>query len=338
MWTKSRRSLPEPEGVKERRGTRGPQNYGAEVSLFVEPGSDKMANQKFGGEWTERKLNCLRKYLNAYRRIFTRNEGARHLRTWYVDAFAGTGSRARVEVTETGLFEDVYQDKDTAQYLDGSAKIALSLTEPFDHYLFIDKSRGYVSTLEQTIKREYPALHSRCEFRQGDANTELKAWCGERNWKKERAVVFLDPYGMQVEWATVEALAASKGIDLWYLFPLGIGVARLLKRDGEIPEAWKRKLDSALGTDAWRTEFYRESVKQADLFGSSRTSLERDAPVEKIEAFINDRLAQTFEKTAKGMILKNSRSSPLYLLCCAASNPRGAATAVRIAQDILKED
>jgi three-Cys-motif partner protein len=297
-----------------------------------------MADQKFGGEWTVRKLDCLRKYLNAYRKIFTRNEGARHLRTWYVDAFAGTGSRARADVPERALFEDVYQDQDTAQYLDGSAKIALSLTEPFDHYLFIDKSKGHLNALEEKIRQEHSPLHARCRFRPGDANDELKSWCRERDWKKERAVVFLDPFGMQVKWATVEALAATKGVDLWYLFPLGIGASRLLKRDGDIPEAWKRKLDSLFGTSSWQAEFYRENTSQAGLFGGEHASLERDADAKKIEAFIHDLLAKCFEKAAKGLVLENSRSSPLYLLCFAASNPKGAATAVKIAQDILKED
>src|SRR6185437_11426333 len=48
---------------------------------------------KFGGSWTETKLECLRKYLNAYRKIFTQNQRARYFKTWYVDAFASTGSR-----------------------------------------------------------------------------------------------------------------------------------------------------------------------------------------------------------------------------------------------------
>jgi three-Cys-motif partner protein len=299
-----------------------------------------MAEQNFGGEWTQRKLNCLRKYLNAYRNIFTGNAAARHLRTWYVDAFAGTGSRGRAdvpEVPEAALFQDVYQDSDTAQYFEGSAKIALGLAKPFDRYLFIEKSKSHVATLKQTIEQDHPGLLPRCEFRTGDANAELRAWCKERDWKKERAVVFLDPFGMQVEWATIEALAATKGIDLWYLFPLGIGAARLLKRDGDIPEAWKKKLDSLFGTSAWQTEFYRENTTQTDLFGGEHTRVERDADATKIEAFIHARLDASFEKTAKGLVLENSRSSPLYLLCFAASNPRGATTAVKIAQDILKD-
>src|SRR5216683_3510713 len=95
-----------------------------------------------------------------------------------------------------------------------------------------------------TIEREHSTLHSRCVFRHGDANTVLKAWCRERDLKKERAVVFLDPYGMQVEWSTIEALAATKAVDLWYLFPLGVGVLRLLTYRGDIEESCQARLDS----------------------------------------------------------------------------------------------
>ena len=204
----------------------------------------KMTEHTFGGNWTEVKLARLAKYLAAYRRIFTRNERARHFTTWYVDAFAGTGSRSTGDSRDQVLFfEDVYKDADTEGYRDGSARIALGLQDPFDKYLFIDKSRSRVGELKATIERDHGALFPRCDFKHGDANAVLKTWCNERDWTKERAVVFLDPYGMQVEWSTVETLAATKAIDLWYLFPLGVGAARLLKHDGKIDESWQKRLD-----------------------------------------------------------------------------------------------
>lgn len=295
-----------------------------------------MAEHKFGGDWTEVKLSRLQKYLNAYRQIFTQNERARYFKTWYVDAFAGTGSRTPTGTApEYALFQDVYEDEETAQYRDGSATIALSLSEPFDYYLFIEKSKGRVQALQQAIERDHSALQSRCDFRRGDANEVLKAWCKERDWQKERAVVFLDPYGMQVEWSTVAALAATKAIDLWYLFPLGVGVARLLTHSGNIDEAWKNRLDLLFGTSEWQTEFYRVTVTRG-LFGETET-VQRDASVAKIDAFIHACLAHAFEKTAKGLVLRNSRSSPLYLLCFAAANKKGAPIAIRIAQDILDD-
>ncbi len=294
-----------------------------------------MIEHAFGGDWTEVKLARLAKYLAAYRTIFTGNERARHLTTWYVDAFAGTGSRSSVELPPSGLglSDDVYQDAETRGYRDGSARIALGLQSPFDKYLFIEKSKSRAGELKAVIEQDFASLLPRCDFRNDDANTVLCAWCKERNWKKERAVVFLDPYGMQVEWSTVEALGATKAIDLWYLFPLG--VARLLTHDGKIDEAWQRRLDLLFGTSDWRSRFYQTRTTQ-DLFGN-REETERNATVENIQGFIQERLAICFAKVAEGLVLRNSRSSPLYSLCFAAANARGAATALKIAQSILND-
>src|SRR4051812_21163806 len=98
-----------------------------------------MVEHSFGGPWTERKLKCLRDYLNAYRTIFTSNPRARYFRTWYVDAFAGTGSRTAAAPDAPLL--DSYTDAEAKEYQDGSARIALGLASPFDRYLFIEKSR-----------------------------------------------------------------------------------------------------------------------------------------------------------------------------------------------------
>ena len=298
-----------------------------------------MAEHKFGGDWTDVKLAKLEKYLRAYRTIFSGNERARHFKTWYVDAFAGTGSRAiedsAGDPAERLFADDVYEDAEIKGYRDGSARIALGLQDPFHNYLFIDKSRSRVKELKQTIQRDHPTLMPRCDFEQGDANAVLKTWCQERDWTKERALVFLDPYGMQVEWTTVQALASTKGVDLWYLFPLGVGVARLLKHDGEIDESWQKALDSVFGTRDWRTRFYETTVT-AGLFGPLET-VERDAPAEKIQAFIEERLKGCFAGVAEGLFLRNSKSSPLYSLCFAAANERGAKTAIKIAKEILAD-
>ncbi len=198
-----------------------------------------MVEHIFGGDWTDKKLECLQAYLAEYRKIFERNERARHFRTWYVDAFAGTGSRVNKKHSPaiSPLFEDVYKDKVSERYKEGSAIRALALKSPFDRYLFVEKSRTRVGELERSIRAGYPMLASRCEFDPRDANESLQHWCAHRDWRHERAVVFLDPYGMQVRWKTIEMLGATNAVDLWYLFPLGSGVLRLLRRDGEIEES-----------------------------------------------------------------------------------------------------
>lgn len=291
-----------------------------------------MNEHTFGGNWTEDKLERLGKYLTTYRTIFVSNEKAKHFRTWYVDAFAGTGSRNEPSTpTAPDMFDDVYLE--TSGFRDGSARIALQLANPFDNYLFIEKSKARVGELQQVVATDFAPRLPRCSFLHGEANALLQQWCKERDWKKDRAVVFLDPYGMQVEWSTIQALGATKGVDLWYLFPLGVGVSRMLPRDGKITDAWSKRLDLIFGTHDWYNRFYQKNTT-VGLFDEIET-LERDAPEEKINAFIHERLGSAFFKVAKGLVLRNSKSSPLYLLCFAASNERGAPVAIRIAQSIL---
>jgi three-Cys-motif partner protein len=294
-----------------------------------------MLEHVFGGGWTEIKLAALRNYLNAYRTVFTGNARAKFLKTWYVDAFAGTGSRStgesRSSLTDV---ENISLDPDATAYLDGSAKIALSLGSPFDRYLFIEKSKARSVELRNTIDAEYKLLASRCEVKQLDANVALSAWSAERNWKTERAVVFLDPYGMQVDWETVRLLGRTKAVDLWYLFPLG--VVRMLTRDGNIEGSWQKRLDILFGTDEWRDHFYKtESVQ--NLFGTEDV-LHRDATVKNVQRFIESRLKTEFAAVAPSLVLKNSKSSPLFALCFAAANERVAPTALKIARSILRDD
>ncbi|HSY02561.1 MAG TPA: three-Cys-motif partner protein TcmP [Acidobacteriaceae bacterium] len=288
-----------------------------------------MVEHAFGGEWTEIKLRCLKEYLTKYRTIFTTNQKARYFRTWYVDAFAGTGSRS------TGIspfsLEQSTEDPETNRYFDGSAKIALGLPSPFNRYLFIEKSKARCDELKEMIDNEHKALAARCEFRQEDANKAIRAWCAERDWRKDRAVVFLDPYGLQVEWSTIQKLAATKGVDLWYLFPLNM--RRLLIQHGQIDDAWQKRLDLLFGTHDWEARFYKPRIEEG-LFGATET-VERDATVKNITEFIEGRLRTCFPAVAKGLVLTNTRSSPLYSLCFAASNAKGAPIALRIAQSIL---
>lgn len=62
----------------------------------------------------------------------------------------------------------------------------------------------------------------------------------------------------------------------------------------------------------------------------------KEAGFDKIGKFFIERLETVFTKVAQNpLLLYNSKNVPIYLLCFAAGNPRGAPTAVKIAQDIL---
>jgi len=126
-------------------------------------------------------------------------------------------------------------------------RIALSLPEKFHRYTFLDNKASHAEAVRGLVKREFPVLENRCHIEQAEANAWLQQWCRAENWRKCRAVVFLDPYGMAVEWATLEAIARTKAIDLWVLFPLGIGASHP-KAPG--PRGFPRFSGPAIGTIA----------------------------------------------------------------------------------------
>jgi len=295
---------------------------------------------QFGGQWTEEKLNRLRKYLPAYTKIFQANERAKFLTTYYVDAFAGTGYRSikgadnSVGQTLFGEDEITFEDQDAESFNQGSAKIALEVEPSFDNYIFVEQNSAHVEELEN-LQREFPTKANQITILQDDANTFLQMWCARTNWQRNRAIVFLDPYGMSVEWTTIEAVAKTKAIDFWILFPLGQAVNRLLIRKHPPEGAWANKLTRFFGTEDWKTEFYRPR-QRVTLFEIEET-LEKEANFESIGKFFVKRLESIFTKVAQNpLTLYNSRNVPIYLLCFAAGNPKGAPTAVRIANDILK--
>lgn len=140
---------------------------------------------------------------------------------------------------------------------------------------------------------------------------------------------------MQVEWKTMEAIAHTQAIDLWILFPLGVAVNRLLRKNGEIDLVIRSRLDRIFGTDDWYGAFYR-TEKRVGLFGEE-TITEKVGGFESISEYFVKRLKTVFADVAKNPLpLYNSRNNPLYLLCFASGNPRGAKTAVKIAQHILE--
>src|SRR5690606_33767071 len=99
---------------------------------------------RFGGDWTQAKLDVLMDYLAAYTKALKdKPTAARPFRKAYIDAFAGSGSRAAREratggAPDTLLFPDLNVTAQQ-QLLDGSARLALQVEPRFDKYIFIER-------------------------------------------------------------------------------------------------------------------------------------------------------------------------------------------------------
>jgi three-Cys-motif partner protein len=289
--------------------------------------------QLFGGDWTEEKLRRIQKYLSAYTTALSNQP----FRTTYIDAFAGTGYRQmRQEQTPLEQMLVDLTEQDAQAFLQGSVQIALQTTPKFSKYIFIERDERRFTELQRLIKDEFPALGADVDLVNDDCNVYLQELCRSHNWKWDRAVLFLDPFGMQVEWQTIKAIASTQAIDLWLLFPLGVAVNRLLRRDGQIDETLKKKLDTLFGTTDWFNAFYQLETAQT-LFGEE-ARLRKVVNLEQIGQYFVARLKTVFPGVAEEPLpLYNSRNNPLYLLCFAAGNPRGASLAVKIAQHILRK-
>jgi three-Cys-motif partner protein len=190
------------------------------------------------GPWAAEKLEALSRALNYYT---TRLKNQSHWQKIYIDAFAGPGlSEVRSKPREDGgqslqLFADQSTDPEEQEvvFLKGSPRVALDIANPFDRYVFIDKDSDRVAELEG-IRSEYRGRRT-IEIRQGNANSILQEQLKSISKAKHRGYIFLDPFGLQVPWGTIEAIAKTGAIEAIVNFPLGMALRRMMPNSGDVP-------------------------------------------------------------------------------------------------------
>lgn len=275
-----------------------------------------MTSRRFGGLWTEQKLEILRAYLDAYTTALKKQP----FTLIYVDGFAGTGSYAE-SADDYGEFREFRQ---------GSTHIALEIDDkPFDKLVFVEKDAAAAASLLE-LTNEFPGRQ--IEVLLGDANAKVPEFCLDMGGS-DRAVVFLDPYATQVSWKTIEAIAQTKKIDCWILFPL-MAVTRMMPTDREPEDFLAVELDRIFGgRQHWRAS-YQDSPQLPLLDDEIRR--ER-GPSERMASLYRKRLGTAFHSVSpNSRTLRNSKRSPLFELFFAVGNPRGAQVATDIANHILK--
>ncbi len=164
------------------------------------------------------------------------------------------------------------EDVEARELLDGSPRVALGIEPEFTACVFLEKSRKRIKELE-TLQTEFSLRRIRIEH--GDCNAYLREkLVRNADWKRWRAVVFLDPFGMQVPWSTLQALGATGGIEIILNLPIGMAIQRLLKRTGKFTDEERAKLDVYFGDAAWYPLLYEEGT---DLFGERRVAKQETA-------------------------------------------------------------
>lgn len=284
--------------------------------------------QEFGSAHTEKKLAAVQSYLSA----FTTALKKQSFELIYIDACAGSGSsKPKEQRGQTTLL-------DADDVTIGSAVRALQIATPFDRYVFNDPKLKNVKSLEAIVAEKFPHLVNRVEILRTDANEALSRIAESTNWKRSRAVVFLDPFGLQMKYSMVERLGRTEAVDLWYLVPV-LGMSRQVAKDGSILEPGGTLVDELLGTRDWRNLVVVEPEAQEGLFGLQPTAAERVANAAWFERVAKQQL----EKAFKGGVLE--KTLPLgrgglheFSLMFACANPRSKANelAKRLASAVLK--
>jgi len=212
-----------------------------------------------------------------------------------------------------------FGDQATEMYeaKDGSARIALRIEPAFDHYVFIDRDKSHVAALE-TLRAEFP--ERKIDIQVGDANVLLTTLCKTIRWNETRAAVFIDPYGMQVDWMTLEALAKTKSVDIALLFPTG-PLNRMLAGHGNVPLEWAKRIDAHLGPCDWRNASYEET-QRTYLFSQNISVTKKTIDAEGLRRFVLRRLEEIFPFVCETQLeLKNSKGAVLYHLFIICANP-----------------
>jgi three-Cys-motif partner protein len=274
-----------------------------------EPSSDN-----WGGKWTQDKMEIFIKYLKVYLTIMKKYD---HYELWYFDGFAGSGK--------------IYDDS-TQSFIEGIALKVLAIDEPkpFDHYYFVELAEAKANDLKKLIEEQFS--DKKTYVVSEDCNSKLVGFANHlKKDSKKRGLAILDPYGMALDWSSLEALK-DVYCDIWILVPTGLGFNRLLKRNGDISEAWMSKLENSLGIseDEIRKHFYKETTNLT-LFGEEVHTEKTDKAIHKIANLYCDRLKTLWKFVSKPHEMKNSRGSTMFHFILASQVKAG----VKIADDII---
>ena len=248
----------------------------------------------------------------------------------YFDAFAGSGSKELKQKDENiaALFD--ITEEDEAVYRGAAERVINIDLRGFDYYDFIESDETSKSELEHKLKPRGSEKNLDLRFHSGDANEHLRKLAKTMKGNiKYRSLTMIDPFGMQVNWNSIEQLKGTK-TDLWILIPSGVIVNRLLDRDGKLTHIEKLISFFGLSEEEIKEHFYTRKISKG-LFDIGDEVQKLPEPIEKITKIYIQQLETIFQYvTPEPLVLRNSRNVPIYHFAFASNN----ATALKIANEI----
>jgi three-Cys-motif partner protein len=201
----------------------------------------------------------------------------------------------------------------------------------FDYYYFVDKRPESLDKLKAMLHAKALDSGRKLAFKEGDANKWIVELANAAKTQNLASLVFLDPFGMQIDWSSIEALRNTRS-DIWILVPTGVIVNRLLERNGELKHINKLVSFFGMTEEEIRTAFYDTKVEQT-LFGELTIVSKVSQPIDKIARLYAQRLGGVWKHvTTEPLRLTNTNGTPIFHLVFASNN----SNALKIAKDIIK--
>ena len=142
------------------------------------------------------------------------------------------------------------------------------------------KNASNIQSIEKIKAGIFHIERSKIAVRERDCNEQILKLADVLKKKKHAALVFVDPFGMQINWNSIASLKNTRS-DIWILIPSGVAINRLLPRSGQIKN--KKKLETFFGMtiEEVRSIFYKEETKET-LFGEMDFTEKLEKPIERI--------------------------------------------------------
>ena len=179
----------------------------------------------------------------------------------YLDQFTTATKHKSSEVIYLDIFGGQPENRErlTNEVLDGSSRLALSITDPPFTRLRFFELEPYATRLENALRSEFADRDF--SVISGDCNETVHHGLGELesiNWAPTFA--FVDPNGPDMHWSTLAALAQFKRAsrykaEIWLLFTVGMFTRNLPMEKG-IRERDAQKLTRMYGTDQWQVIYH----------------------------------------------------------------------------------
>ena len=196
------------------------------------------------GSWAETKYRLLA----LYDELFSTGMKNKWDQRVYIDLYAGAGY-ARV--------------KGTAKILKGSPILALTVTHPFDKYIFCEENVELLDALKARVTRLSP--QAQAVYIQGSCDAQIEQICKEipkgSSSNKVLSLCLVDPFDFGIKFETLRKLSGVY-IDFVVLLAIGMDASRNYDHyvDGNSP-----KIDEALGNTEWRERWKAVGVRRRDF-------------------------------------------------------------------------